>query len=114
MFRPKDRAIRFGIPRSFPRRSCATTPPVTRNRQLHPKAPGKKGRGVLPDAGFTVAQHDDNDVASRPRAARDKTVAGRFRVTGLHSVAVSEPLQNLVCVLQLTDPAVRVAEREIW
>src|ERR1041384_478354 len=114
MSRPKARAIRFGIPRLSPRRSCATTPPVAPNGQLHPKAPGKKGRRILPDAGFTVAEDDHNDVAPRPRAARDQAMAGRFGVTSLHSVAVSQPLQHFVRVLQLADSAVCVAKREVW
>jgi len=90
----EDRAIRAVIRRSFRRRCCASMRLAVRkkDRPLHPKAPGQKSRGVLPYAGLAVAQHDHDDVAPGPGAARDEAMSGRLRVTGLHAVAVGQSL----------------------
>src|SRR6478672_1725327 len=112
----KHRKISSGILRWSHRRCFATTPRAVSNRTrsaLHPESPGQERRRVLPDAGLTVAEHDYNNVAPRPRTACDEAMPGRFRVAGLHSVAIGQPLQDFVRVFQFASAAIRIAKHEI-
>src|SRR5205814_981594 len=85
--------------------------PVVRSRlscrspaaaELHPKPPRKKRGRVLPDARFAVTEHDYDDVASRPRPARDQAMAGRLaREAARHIIGTlnekgAEQLDSLV------------------
>src|SRR5581483_10141090 len=74
----------------------------------HPEAPGKQRRSVPPDAAGAVAQDNDDHVPAGPRSAGDETFAGGIGVTGLHSVAIRKPAQQLVSVLEFPRAAVRV------
>ena len=38
---------------------------------------------------------------------------GRFGVAGLHPVAIREPFQNFVCILQLTNAAICITKGEL-
>src|SRR5438128_190397 len=74
----------------------------------------KCGDCVAPHARFAVAEHDDDDVAAWPRTAANQAMSSCLRVTGFHTITVREPSENLVCVFELTGPAVGIAKNKLW
>src|ERR1700726_277351 len=75
-----------------------------------PTPPGEQRRGVPPRSGFTIAEHDDDDVTTRSRTAANQAVPSRFRVAGFHAVAIREPFQDFVGVLKFAGATVGVTK----
>src|SRR2546425_10730728 len=80
---------------------------------LHPQTPGKQRRSVPPDARPGVAEHDHDHVAAWARTTANQTMSSSFCESSLHPVAVGQPFEDLVRVLELAGAPISVAKDKL-